>query len=158
MEKKIRKRYIVGIIVVLAMLIGLIIAVMGSKKNDTQPVTTESSSEDMIEVTTESSTGYPSGMVQRPYVMVNDILYVCYVQTTVEPEPTVYSPDEYVKAGEITVRDDWNYPNDNFKSAHVTIGAGIYVNNNEELNEVIFVEEKSGEFEKYIRTEVPEEE
>ena len=123
-----------------------------------QPVATESSSEDIVEITTEASTGYPSGMVQRPYVMVNDILYVCYVQTTVEPEPTVYSPDEFAKIGEITVRDDQNYPNDNFKSAHVTVGAGVYVNNNEERKEVIFVEEKAGEFEKYVRTEVPEEE
>ncbi len=41
MEKKTRKRYIVGIIVVLAMLIGLIIVVMGSKKSDTQSVKIE---------------------------------------------------------------------------------------------------------------------
>ena len=87
------------------------------------------------------STGYPSGEVQREYVMVNDVLY-CYEGKTQESIEQI-GEKGYTKAGEITLCDNTKIPETNFTAAHLDTGTAIYTNEKEV--EYIYLEVEDGE-------------
>ena len=84
----------------------------------------------------EKMTGYPSGEVQKEYVMVNDAIY-CYSGKTQESLEQIEEKG-YAKAGEISICDNTKIPEANFTAAQIDEGTIIYVREKDE--EYIYLE------------------
>ena len=84
----------------------------------------------------EKMTGYPSGEVQKEYVMVNNVLY-CYEGKTQESVKQIEEKG-YIKVGEISICDNTKIPEANFTAAQIDEGTIIYVREKDE--EYIYLE------------------
>ena len=72
-----------------------------------------------------SPTGYPSGEIQRQYVMVNGNSYIGAVgnKTTL--------PDGYILYGSIATEQNTELPKNDLEGVHVSVGTEVYYNPDE---------------------------
>lgn len=97
----------------------------------TESNTTETNTEDTME-----STGYPSGEVQKEYVMVNDTLY-SYGGKTLETLEQIEEKG-FVYVGKVAICDNEKIPEANFSAAQIEPGTKIYAK--DEKKDYIYLE------------------
>lgn len=78
--------------------------------------------------TTQESTGYPGGEVQRQYVMVDGTLYVYDDNGTVDALPAGYAEN-----GTIEKISNSEIPDENYEASQMETGLTIYVKEGEAL-------------------------
>lgn len=90
------------------------------------------------EGTTEpSSTGYPTGQLQREYVYVEGTLY----QSAFE---IAELPQNAERIGEVSKIDNEKYPDENFEASYLEIGTPIY-----KSGDMVYIEDSAGTHRRY---------
>lgn len=93
--------------------------------------------------TTEASTGYPTGTVQRSYIMVNDVLYVDSDSETVSR-----LPDSFISIGTVSEDNIYEKPSANFEASRIEKGTMVYAN--PESYDTLYIPVSDGKYRQFI--------
>ncbi len=131
------------LIVALVMVFMLSFVLCSCGSGDSTDSNTDNNTDTGIEDDTEESTGYESGTIQRQTVMVNGNLYVYDDEGQVSE-----IPDSYELYGEIAEENNDEYPSEELHASRISAGQKVYVNSDND--EYIYVQNASGNYEKYV--------